>query len=297
MLCCLSILSGCGIASKETFQYLHRYIQAIEQNISTAVNSTLYFMLLPDESQIIVTYDVSDNKLEYPHQLTTNEYWASYSREIEKHQQLWLNITSILPEDTVHNIHRLTLYSDGYANELAAVEPLSWNNEKWKLYVDVSDLNDPIQWVDTLVHEHGHILTLGQHQMDGDNYSTYFCDTFVTDYGCSEEDAYIYQFYKQFWEEEMIEEWEARGLAEDDDGVGWFYMDYEDQFVSEYAATSIYEDIAEAWSYYVLYTFPEGDEIWEKKVQFFESYPELRELKSIILENVTREYEDIQFPI
>jgi hypothetical protein len=62
-----------------------------------------------------------------------------------------------------------------------------------------------------------------------------------------------------------------------------FYKTYSDQFVTEYAATSPEEDIAEAWAFFILSPKPEQDSIANEKVLFFYEYPELVQLRQEIL--------------
>ena len=40
------------------------------------------------------------------------------------------------------------------------------------------------------------------------------------------------------------------------------------------------EDIAESFTYFVLWDAPEGDAVWEEKLNFFYRYPELVEFRT-----------------
>lgn len=77
------------------------------------------------------------------------------------------------------------------------------------------------------------------------------------------EDAYIYDFYQRFWEDEESED--------------------EDDYVTEYAMSSIYEDFAESWSYFVMTPRPKGRSGADRKAAFFYDYDELVMLKVHIL--------------
>jgi len=48
-----------------------------------------------------------------------------------------------------------------------------------------------------------------------------------------------------------------------------FYVDHEDEFVSDYAATNPGEDIAESFATFVLKPAPSGDTLADQKVAFF----------------------------
>ncbi|MFQ9918858.1 MAG: hypothetical protein ACLRWQ_23270 [Flavonifractor plautii] len=51
-------------------------------------------------------------------------------------------------------------------------------------------------------------------------------------------------------------------------------------FVTDYASTDPSEDIAESFTYFVLWDAPEGDAVWEEKLNFFYRYPELVEFRT-----------------
>ena len=154
----------------------------------------------------------------------------------------------------------------------------------------------------TLIHEYGHLLTLGPDQVppslavfnnpeDNDIYLKELsaCPDYFPGEGCANPDSYINAFYNQFWAD-IHEEWQQINLEEDPDllqqGLDDFYAKYQDQFVTDYAATNPEEDMAESWSFFVLGPKPAGDTIAEQKTLFFYNYPELVELRSAILNNL-----------
>ena len=89
-------------------------------------------------------------------------------------------------------------------------------------------------------------------------------------------EAYLWAFYDRFWagydEHPDLENIDA-DVAYD------FYLQHEEDFVSDYAATNIGEDFAESFMTYVL------EDDWSPrtptgaKLAFFEEYPELAELR------------------
>ena len=62
-----------------------------------------------------------------------------------------------------------------------------------------------------------------------------------------------------------------------------FYRKYSDQFLTEYAATSPEEDIAESWAFFILSPKPEQNSIANEKILFFYEYSELVQLRQEIL--------------
>ena len=79
-------------------------------------------------------------------------------------------------------------------------------------------------------------------------------------------------------------------LIEDDDAyyeaLDDFYYNYEDRFLTDYAATNPEEDIAEAFTFFILSPRPSGDIVAEQKILFFYDYPELVKLRDGIISSV-----------
>jgi len=150
----------------------------------------------------------------------------------------------------------------------------------------------------SLIHEFGHILTMNEQQVKIDE-EVYIedneelvekaaadCDTYFT-WGCMEDDSYLYSYYQQFWEDIFTDfkaiDWESETDYED------FFFAHEERFMNSYQGTSPHEDIADAFSQYVMINSEElADQTDMKydKLQFFYEYDELVELRTMILENI-----------
>jgi hypothetical protein len=119
------------------------------------------------------------------------------------------------------------------------------------------------------------------------------CPQYFAGEGCSEPDSYMNEFFTRFWPY-IYEEWEQIDLEEDEDTryalLRDFYEVHQDQFLSDYAATSPLEDIAESWTYFVLSPKPELTSIANEKILFFYEYPELIDLRTQILTNICAEF-------
>ncbi len=152
------------------------------------------------------------------------------------------------------------------------------------------------------MHEFGHLLTLGPGQVppsiavfnnpdDDDIFldEVSACPQYFPGHGCANPDSYVNTFYDQFWTD-IYDEWNEINLEEDEDvyyeRLDAFYNKYQNQFVTDYAATNPEEDMAETWSFFVLGSQPDSDIIAEEKVLFFYQYPELVELREQILNNL-----------
>lgn len=61
------------------------------------------------------------------------------------------------------------------------------------------------------------------------------------------------------------------------------------QFVTQYAATNVIEDIAESFTYYVMYLDLDNATTAYQKQKFFDTYPELVELMTHMRLFLTRQ--------
>ena len=176
---------------------------------------------------------------------------------------------------------------------MAFVDPDPTDPSRWMLHVDIVDAQNPDELTYTLIHEFAHVLTLNETQVafdmevfnEPDNESVYeeaeaSCPTYFPGEGCSLRQSYINAFFDAFWSD-IYPDW-----LESDPDSDEFYQAYEDQFVTDYAATNPGEDIAESFTAFVLEPKPDGDTIAEEKVLFFYNYPELVQLRAEIVGRV-----------
>ncbi len=140
---------------------------------------------------------------------------------------------------------------------------------KWVLAANLATSDDPGQLVATLIHEYAHILTLGVGQLDPNAAS---CDTLRLDEGCAD-GSVLAAFNEQFW----TSYGDAAPTADNSDAdVAWsFYLEHEDDFVSDYAATNVVEDVAESFMTWVIEDSTSGASLVAEKLAFFEGYPSL----------------------
>ncbi len=142
--------------------------------------------------------------------------------------------------------------------------------EYWVLAANLATSSDYEQLVATLIHEYGHILTLGTSEFDP---RTTDCDTLSLDEGCPRDDSIVLAFQQQFWDAYGDDAPEPSNVDAD---IAWdFYTAHEDDFVSDYAATNVVEDVAETFMTFVLEDEPTGDSVVAQKILFFWSYPDL----------------------
>lgn len=184
----------------------------------------------------------------------------------DSYRPLWDQVRALLPEGSLDAFQHFTVFTDGPDNILAYVVPADDNGVQWELAVDPEDAGDPVEFTETVYHEYAHYLTLNDKQVTYGAPKRYDC------YGendlVSNPDSYLNAFYQRFWKDYLDDR-----LA-DPESIN-FYLRHEDDFITSYAATSPSEDIAECFSYFVLYDKPTGTSVWEQKQNFFYDYPEL----------------------
>jgi len=204
-----------------------------------------------EEEAVIATYPVKGNAI-----LNVNE-----NDETELYyKSLWERFAWVIPSDRRDMVSHFAVFDNG--DLLAYVIQSDEDYEQWTYAAHIEQAEYETERVLTDIHEFGHLLALNSRQIDpyADEED---CGTHYYEEGCAREGAYMYEFQKAFW----------------DDGD----TDDEDNFVSEYAMTDVYEDFAESWSHFVVTERPEGDSVVERKIAFFYNYDELVMLRAELL--------------
>ena len=166
-------------------------------------------------------------------------------------------------------LNRFILYTKDEDTEAFAIKSETQKN-KWDIYVNLNAAKeiDEKQMVFTLVHEFAHIITLNSSQVNNKS-----CDYFIQEM-CINSEAYLISFYNKYWKNKFDE------FAVNSD------VNYEKKptaFVTEYAATSPTEDIAESFVNFVFEEKPKPQKtVAEQKINFFYSYPELVRIRKSI---------------
>ncbi len=228
----------------------------------------------------------------------------------QRHEDIWRFTRSILPKTILKQESReYHVFTDGPDGTTAYVNRLMDDPHRWLIAIDIIDAPDPVrpekEFVHSIVHEFGHILTLRDEQVEPDipviteewqsddpSHLEQTCRrTYYTGDGCSKPESYINLFYQRFWadiadEAEVVNQ--AQSQEEQDDLVQQFYEKYKDRFVTEYAATNPGEDIAETFAYFILKEKPTGESIAEQKVRFFYAFPHLVKLRTQIRGQIAR---------
>lgn len=201
--------------------------------------------------------------------LATDYGSAQYGRE--DYEALWAQMRAMLPEDAFRLFSRFTVFTDGPNETLAYVIQADSTGSKWEIAVDPADAKDADWFTETVLHEYCHALTLNDSQAEYTSRQT--VDTYNEEGMVTLSGSYLDDFYQAFWTDTLDDR-----LANRDSYC--FFLRHEDDFVTDYASTDPSEDIAESFTYFVLWPPQEGDAVWERKLAFFYDYPELVEFRA-----------------
>jgi hypothetical protein len=320
---CLPLLIACAISGSETPTPLAQPLSEPAATDTPAVPPTLTPVACPvltdkiirsslmenasetyllDEDAHLVTYIVSGNEISDPYYEEVTPELENEQSDLETHRKIWDYFAGLIPLEWREVIGEYSIVTDGKNGGLAAVTQTFADPYLWALEVDIADSDNSYDLTFTLIHEFGHLLTLGPEQVppslplfnnpeDNELYlrEVAQCPQYFPGEGCANADSYINAFYNQFWVG-IHEEWNDINLEENGDAyyarLDEFYYEHEDQFLTSYAVTNPEEDIAEAWSFFVLAPKPAGDTIAREKILFFYQYPELVQLRARILESL-----------
>lgn len=181
---------------------------------------------------------------------------------------LWRDMTDLLPEGAFADFGRLTFFTDGPEETVAWVQAMDEPGDTWEIAVDPADAGDRRYFVETILHEYCHYLTLNSGQVTYTASQT--VDTY-NEYGMvAKQGSYIDDFYQAYWTD-YLDDCLSCG-----DTYNFFLRHYDD-FVTAYASTDPSEDICEAFAFFVLRPRdPAADTaVWSQKLDFFYNYPEL----------------------
>ncbi|MBB6460565.1 putative zinc-binding metallopeptidase [Flammeovirga kamogawensis] len=213
--------------------------------------------------------------------------------------EYWSFITNTLPHEPIKQyITSFRLYTDGIQEDLGGMNSLNGNNSEWQIELDVKDTDLSshdekviLDYQHTLIHEFGHVLTLNASQIEPTDDQYQDNDKgYLTSEGYAKEDSYLGQYIKLFWKNDLLFEWDKIDAIKNErrklKKLYTFYLIHEEEFVTDYATETPEEDIAEAWTFFVLDEISSPTTIKEQKITFFSQFPELIKYRNEIRENL-----------
>jgi hypothetical protein len=169
------------------------------------------------------------------------------------HQELWELARTVLPPEQLGEIRQLNVVTDGPNGTLGMVHRSGVAADRWVLSLDEAESHDVLD--ETLVHELAHLLTLRRVDLDA---RVERCEGTRIAIGCASRSSALAEWAETFWSDPM-----APATFDND------------EFVSEYAASAVHEDLAETFLAYVLEDHPPRSERIAEKLEFFDTHPEL----------------------
>jgi len=172
------------------------------------------------------------------------DWLVAYRDDSAYHQELWELVSNLLPEAVRPYLKGFHIHTDGLDQTLASVYMSDDDMEAWILDVDILDSANTGYFIETIVHEFSHLITLSPQQVtpnqavfsDPENEEVYAaeqaaCPTYFPD-GCSRADSYINLFHERFWEyNAFYPEWEEINSMdygeEYDNALYAFYENYQ----------------------------------------------------------------------
>lgn len=180
------------------------------------------------------------------------------------HLDTWAQVERTLPADAVKKISQLNIITDGPHGTLAMVHRSGIDDDRWILSIDVAESTEVL--TTTLVHEYAHMLTLRAPDLSTE---PDVCDGVALTIGCASPGSTLALWAERFWP-----------------GVTEPATPDSSQFVSEYAASSVHEDLAETFLTYVAGDLATLTPAIEAKLTFFDAFPELVEGAAAIRANI-----------
>lgn len=202
----------------------------------------------------------------------THSLWSQ-----EELEQLWQTMLEVMPEGAFDDFIRFCVFTDGEGETMAYVMPRDFSGRRWEIYVDPADAHDGQVFLETVLHEYCHYLTLNSEQATYTENQT--LDTYNEVGLVSMPGSYLDDFYQRFWTDYL----DDRLVNMDSYN---FFLRHDDDFITDYASTDPSEDICESFTYFVLRDKAAGEAVWEQKLNFFYDYPELVEFRRQVRDNL-----------
>lgn len=234
-----------------------------EQLITTL--QSMYGSLVEEETvedvesglEIIATYTIDLN----------NEYVETHDdipqALVDYHANLWFDFSWLIPESERPDLDHFEIFRSEDTLAHMYINNPDEHKGRWTLGMNEQNIELASETMVTYIHEFAHLLSLRDSEVDYyANTST--CKGVWADELCLRTNSYLAQYYDRFYkniEQQYSYEW----------------------FISDYATMSMEEDFAESFAHFILSKYPQGNEVVDKKLQFFYDDDHLVQLRVEIL--------------
>ncbi|MFP4567473.1 MAG: hypothetical protein ACLFN8_00870 [Candidatus Woesearchaeota archaeon] len=209
--------------------------------------------------------------------------------DIEENKILYDVINQTLGEFKEYDlIKEIDFYNDrilwGYVDGDSTLQNFTLGLNKYSaLKKDKTPTNN---FIYTLIHEQGHLISLNSNQVTP-YYDADICPTLELPEGCLKQNSYLYDFYKEFWQDEHAQK---NYLENNTNSLKFniFHFKNRKNFLNANASTNITEDFAESFTHYVLDISVNEKHKSYQKITFFDKYDDLKDMKERIQQNLSK---------
>ena len=241
--------------------------QITNQNSSSSSYSSSNISSLVSSANIVNTYNQVNSWSLAVYQVLS---WEAIKflgwKDTSEYRNLWDLFASLSPDEISNNyVKSYEPYEKADDTTFAYVSNTYWDIF-WTVLINMSNYNNVTQNEKflTLIHEIAHLIFMNQAQTQ----ELAWCQNFSALDLCFKVDSYLNEYVNQFW---------SPALEKTDQN-----------YVNAYAATNPLEDIAESFAYYVFASEIDlSNNIW-KKLNFFNSYPQLVKYRSDMRNAMTK---------
>ncbi len=280
------------ITSADADKYINVEVTIVQEDgVSGEDISSEYSPIVRDiksrwDGESITSYTIVGTKFVKSFDYSVDPEYLTLQQDVAKHEEIIKQMKKIIPSEYFTRINKFTLYLGqvGYQNTLGRVGYSIASRDKFDFEIAIDNayevpFNDELGLNYTIAHELGHILTLNDTQASTNSVSSVNCDSYFFQ-TCFFKNSYLNMFYNQYWVSILDEYNNSSSYVN-------FYNKNKDQFVSQYAASQIPEDIAETLMMYFLnssnYT---GSTIADQKVNGMNNYSDFQEIRSFATNNI-----------
>jgi len=245
------------------------------------------------ENDILSVWKVDYNKMELLEHKEKDGLGLLNSEK--KQKELWNIIVAFYPEEVTKKISKFIVFADNNPTNdggmFGLIEPTDETNSSFIFSLDIEDSyyrnNLHLETLlPLLTHEFFHIISLDNSQIS--KFATGGLKIFE---GYAKKDSYLNKFYNEFWTNPFAKKLE---LLEFDFSLNYkekkeirevYFEKNSDKFVNSYGMTNVVEDIAVSFEEFIrLNKSHLRNDLKDKKVEFFYSFPQLIIYKKYFLE-------------
>lgn len=261
----------------------------------------------PDGAYDLINYAIKKDKIKLTFKPVVPERLKKFQENTDMHKKIWDYFITVIPTLGRDMLTGYTLYTDGSRTRNSAAEA-AYDPPYYYLRLDIFDLGSPAFLTTALVHETGHFLTINKNQVspaeihfvdepDLKSYQTTQkkCGYLFFHGSCASQTSYINLFYERFWKDKHDYELYLLYYATYNSSVTdeqyyqigkILYKNFPDEFLREYSATNIAEDVADSFENFVLGSGPTGKKVADEKSAFFYEFPELVKFREQVIKGV-----------